>query len=130
MYELIRLSEKCFYIQSPAKTGVIMTGEDQVCLIDSGNDKSAGKKIVRVLDANGWSLQAIFNTHSHADHVGGNRCLQSRTGCKVYAPGIELAFTKKPVLPLSTVSRQPGTLVVITGRPFAALSRFTFDIPS
>ncbi len=98
MYELIRLSEKCFYIQSPAKIGVIKTGGDQVCLIDSGNDKSAGKKIGRALDANGWSLQAIFNTHSHADHVGGNRCLQSRTGCKVYAPGIELAFTEKPVL--------------------------------
>ena len=73
MYELIQVSESCYYIQSPAKIGLVKTGEDRVVLIDSGNDKDAGKKIRKHLDANGWTLEAIFNTHSHADHLGGNQ---------------------------------------------------------
>ena len=45
MYELIQVSDHCFYIQSPAKIGLIKITEKDVCLIDSGNDKDAGKKI-------------------------------------------------------------------------------------
>ena len=41
MYELIRVSDRCYYIDSPAKVGVLELGEGQVCLIDSGNDKDA-----------------------------------------------------------------------------------------
>ncbi|MCI9552925.1 MAG: MBL fold metallo-hydrolase, partial [Acutalibacter sp.] len=68
------------------------------CLIDSGGDKDAGKKIKRVLDSQGWTLTAIYNTHSNADHIGGNGYLQQQTGCQVFAPGIECAFTCHPVL--------------------------------
>ena len=98
MYELMQISPACYYIQSPAKVGVVLTGENEVCLIDSGSDKDAGKKVLRVLQSQGWTLRAIFNTHSHADHIGGNRYLQTQTGCKIYAPAIELAFTRHPVL--------------------------------
>lgn len=98
MYELIQLTEHCFYVQSPAKIGIVKTGEDEVCLIDSGNDKDAGKKVKRILDEKGWTLKAIYNTHSHADHIGGNRYLQAQTGCSIYAPGIEKAFTERTIL--------------------------------
>ena len=98
MYELIRVTDSCFYIQSPAKMGLVRTGEDRVCLIDSGNDKDAGKKVKKLLDANGWALQAIYNTHSHADHIGGNSYLQKQTGCAVFAPGIERDLTAHPLL--------------------------------
>ncbi len=46
----------------------------------------------------GWHLTAIYNTHSNADHIGGNKYLQSQTGCKIYAPGIECDFTRHPIL--------------------------------
>ena len=72
--------------------------ETDVCLIDSGNDKDAGRKVRQLLDAKGWRLTAIYNTHSHADHIGGNRYLQGQTGCAVYAPGAECAFTRHTVL--------------------------------
>ena len=98
MYELIQVGEQSYYIQSPAKIGLVKLNEKDVCLIDSGNDKEAGRKVRQVLDANGFRLTAIYNTHSNADHIGGNKYLQAQTGCKVYAPGIECSFTRHPVL--------------------------------
>ncbi len=98
MYELIQVSERCYYIQSPAKIGLIELGGGQVCLIDSGNDKDAGRKVRQILEAHSWHLAAIYNTHSNADHIGGNQYLQKQTGCKIYAPGMEAAFTRYPVL--------------------------------
>ena len=98
MFELVPITERCWYIESPAKIGLVRLDEEHVCLIDSGNDKDAGRKIRQHLDRNGWKLTAIYNTHSNADHIGGNQYLQRQTGCKVYAPGIEQAFTRAPVL--------------------------------
>ena len=98
MYELVQVSGNCYYIQSPAKIGLVKTTGQDVCLIDSGNDKDAGRKVRQILDANGWKLTAIYNTHSNADHIGGNKYLQGQTGCPVYAPGIECSFTQFPLL--------------------------------
>lgn len=101
MYELVQVSENSYYIESPAKIGLVKLGGDEVCLIDSGNDKDAGRKIRKILDANGWKLTAIYNTHSNADHIGGNKYLQGQTGCKIYAPGMECDFTNHTVLEAS-----------------------------
>ena len=98
MYELIQVTDRTYYIQSPAKIGLVRLNDEEVCLIDSGNDKDAGRKVRQLLDKNGWKLKAIYNTHSNADHIGGNKYLQAQTGCMIYAPGIECAFTKYPIL--------------------------------
>ena len=98
MYELIQVSKRSYYIQSPAKIGLVQLEGPEVCLIDSGNDKDAGRKVRQLLDAKGWRLTAIYNTHSNADHIGGNRYLQGQTKCAVYAPGIDCAFTRRPIL--------------------------------
>jgi len=98
MYELMQLTQKCYYIQCPAKIGLVRLNETDVILIDSGNDKEAGKKVKKLLDARDWKLTAIYNTHSNADHIGGNRYLQTNTGCRIYAPGIECDFTRHTIL--------------------------------
>ncbi len=98
MYELIQVSEHDYYIDCPAKIGLVRIGENEVALIDSGNDKDAGKKVLKILNANGWQLKALYNTHSHADHIGGNHFLQEKTGCRVFAPGMECVYTVKPEL--------------------------------
>lgn len=98
MYELIKLSENDYYIDCPTKIGIVKTGESEAVLIDSGNDKDAGKKALRILEENGWTLKAIYLTHSHADHIGGCNYLQGKTGCKIYAFGIENCFTNNTIL--------------------------------
>ena len=98
MYELYQVGDNSFYIQSPAKIGLVRLNDNNVCIIDSGNDKNAGRKVRQLLDANGWNLTAIYNTHSNADHIGGNKYLQQQTNCKIYAPGIECDFTNHPIL--------------------------------
>ena len=87
MYELIQITEKSHYIQCPAKIGLVRLEGGEVCLIDSGSDKDAGRKVRQLLDAKGWKLTAIYNTHSNADHIGGNQYLQGQTGCRSMPPG-------------------------------------------
>lgn len=98
MYELHQIAERSYYIESPAKIGLVKLNETDVCLIDSGNDKDSGRKVRQILDANSWRLTAIYNTHSNADHIGGNKYLQTQTGCKVYVPEINCDFTRHPIL--------------------------------
>ena len=98
MYELQQVTEKCYYFQSPAKIGLVRLEGSDVCLIDSGNDKETGRKVRQILDSNGWRLRAIYNTHSNADHIGGNKYLQTQTGCGIFAPGIDRDFTVHPIL--------------------------------
>ena len=98
MFELIPVTDRSFYIQSPAKIGLVKLNDTEVCLIDSGNDKDAGRKVRQLLEKNGWKLKAIYNTHANADHIGGNRYLQAQTGCRVFAPGIDCGITRYPVL--------------------------------
>lgn len=98
MYELIKLTERDHYFDCPAKIGLVMTAEKEGILIDSGSDKEAAKKVLRTLQKNGITLKAVFNTHSHADHIGGNHFLQEKTGCPVYANGLECVFTNAPEL--------------------------------
>lgn len=98
MYELVQVGEQSYYINSPAKIGVYLAGSSEAYLIDSGNDKDAGKKVKKIFDQKNWQLKAIINTHSNADHIGGNQYLQKQTGCDIYACGIEAAFTRYPIL--------------------------------
>lgn len=98
MYELVWVGENTYYIEAPAKVGVYDQGDGKVCLIDSGSDKDAAKKILRILDEKDWKLDRILCTHSHADHIGGNHYLQEKTGCHIYAAGVDRAIAEHPIL--------------------------------
>ena len=98
MYELISLTENDYYVDCPAKMGLIRTGAQTVAAVDSGSDKDAGKKLLKAVDGQGWKLEAVYLTHSHADHTGGCALLQERTGCRVFASGMERDFTVHTVL--------------------------------
>jgi hydroxyacylglutathione hydrolase len=67
-------------------------------------------EIAAQLDAKGWRLTHIFNTHHHADHAGGNVELKRRTGCTIVGPradaaripGIDVAVGDGDVVTLGT----------------------------
>ena len=96
--ELVKVGEKTYYIKNPTNVGVYRIDENNVYLIDTGNDKDAGKKILKIIDAQGWNVKGIVSTHSNADHIGGNKIIQDRTGCPVYAYGMEKCFTEYPFM--------------------------------
>ena len=54
MYELIQAGPRSFYINSPVKIGVYLIDDEKVCLIDSGNDKDAGRKVRQILEREEW----------------------------------------------------------------------------
>ena len=96
--ELIKVGEKTYYIKNATNIGIYKIDENNVYLIDTGNDKDAGKKILKIIDAQGWNVKGIISTHSNADHIGGNKLIQDRTGCPVYAYGMEKCFTEYPIM--------------------------------
>lgn len=98
MYNLNQIGENTYYIDSPTNIGLYKLNDSDVCLIDSGNDKDAGRKINKILKENKFNLSHIINTHSNADHIGGNEFLQKRTDCKIISTEIENLFTKYTIL--------------------------------
>lgn len=96
--ELIQVGEKTYYIKNPTNIGIYKISENEIYLIDSGNDKDAGRKILKIIEENNWKIQGIINTHSNADHIGGNKIIQDRTNCKIFAKDIEKTFVEFPVL--------------------------------
>ena len=99
--ELVKVGEKTYYIQNPTNIGVYKINDNDVYLIDTGNDKDAGRKILKIIDEQGWNVKGIITTHSNADHIGGNQLIQDRTGCEIYAKGIEKCFSEYPILEAS-----------------------------
>ncbi len=111
LYELVQAAEHTYYIECPAKIG-IYEDMDGIYVIDSGNDKETGRKIKKILEQKNWKLKAILNTHSNADHIGGNQFLQKRFNCPIYCTPMENAVIEHPIL-------EPSFLY--GAYPFAAL---------
>lgn len=96
--ELTKLGEKTYCIQNPANIGIYKLDDEKVCLIDTGNDKESGRKILKIINEQNWQVECIINTHSNADHVGGNKFIQDRTNCKILSSKKETAIINNPEL--------------------------------
>ena len=96
--ELIKVGDKTYYIKNPTNIGIYKIDEENVYLIDSGNDKEAGKKILKIVDEQGWKVKGVITTHANADHIGGNKVIQDRTEATILAYNIEKAITENPIL--------------------------------
>jgi len=95
--ELVTVTDYVAYIPGAVNIGVLRNGE-RCALIDTGLDKDSGRGIRKVLEAEGLRLEAIVNTHSHADHFGGNDYLARNLKAEVYAPSIESGIISNPIL--------------------------------
>jgi len=96
-FSLLNLTGDSWLVPGPTNIGVYVSG-DSAYLIDSGNDKDAGRRILKIIAEMGWNLKAIINTHSNADHIGANNYLQGATGCEIWATAGESAFIEMPSL--------------------------------
>lgn len=94
--ELIQVGARTYYVKNATNIGIYRTNDIDVYLIDAGNDQDAGKTLLRMVAEQGWQVKGILSTHSNADHIGGNQIIQQKTGCPVYAHGIEAFFTTFP----------------------------------
>ncbi len=54
-------------------------------------DPAAADPVLEAAAARGWTISAIWNTHWHPDHTGGNAAIKAATGCTVIAPAAEAA---------------------------------------
>lgn len=54
-------------------------------------DPAEAAPVLAAAEARGWNIDAIWNTHWHPDHTGGNAAIKEATGCAVIAPAAEAA---------------------------------------
>jgi glyoxylase-like metal-dependent hydrolase (beta-lactamase superfamily II) len=95
---LTQLSGSTYVALGATNVGVYAPGDGRAILVDSGNDDDAGRKILRACEAAGLLVSCIANTHSNADHCGGNAFIQARTDCRIAASRAEAAFIEEPAL--------------------------------
>jgi glyoxylase-like metal-dependent hydrolase (beta-lactamase superfamily II) len=119
--ELIRVADKTYYIKSDTNIGVYKTGENTVCIIDTGS-KNDGEKIDEIIVQQGWTIDYIINTHTHIDHLGGNEYLMKKYNLKAYCAERDIPFAHfdefeasflnggMPGMGLTRVFRHPGKI--------------------
>lgn len=54
-------------------------------------DPAVAEPVLDSAAARGWTITAIWNTHWHPDHTGGNAAIKAATGATVYGPAAEAA---------------------------------------
>jgi glyoxylase-like metal-dependent hydrolase (beta-lactamase superfamily II) len=96
--ELKKISERVHYIEGPANIGVILLDNSEVALIDSGIDSRYASRVLQLLENLRFKVKYIFNTHSHADHIGGNSYLNQKTSCKIFSSQLELPTILNPLI--------------------------------
>jgi glyoxylase-like metal-dependent hydrolase (beta-lactamase superfamily II) len=99
MSNVHQLSDKVYYLAGGVNCAIIKAENNKAILIDTGQDKDYGRNVKKACDGLGLTPVAILNTHSHADHYGGNDyLLRQYPEVLVYAPALESAIMQQPYL--------------------------------
>jgi glyoxylase-like metal-dependent hydrolase (beta-lactamase superfamily II) len=111
--ELKHLQGNTYIINTrDASIGLYVFKDRSCLLIDSGANQTQAQEIMQLLHKQRWTVHAIFNTHAHADHAGGNHYIQEKSRCRIYASAIEAAFIQQPLLiPYSIYGAYPLKLL-------------------
>ncbi len=93
--ELRNIKGHTWAAEGPVNIG-LYERDGQAVLIDSGNDSSFGRKLLKLAESHGFAIKWIINTHFHADHIGGNAFIQKRSNCKIASSAKEVPFINMP----------------------------------
>lgn len=96
--EIIQLSQEVYLLPGNVNMALVVGSEGEAVVIDTGQDKDAGRRVKKACEALAVSPAAILNTHAHADHFGGNDFLVRNFGLPVYAPPFEASIIENPYL--------------------------------
>jgi glyoxylase-like metal-dependent hydrolase (beta-lactamase superfamily II) len=88
----------------------------EALVIDPGDE---GERIVAAVNAAGWRVVGIVNTHGHFDHIGANRRLVEATGAPL--------MIHEADLPLLQKARQHAQLYGLDAEPSPAPDRLLRD---
>jgi len=101
--QLVPLGPGVHLLPGAVNSLVLEDSQGGALLVDTGLDDAHARRLLRALAAAELTPTAILNTHSHADHHGGNATILVRfPELEVFAPPLEAAIINHPVLePLS-----------------------------
>ncbi|CFX18288.1 Beta-lactamase-like [Syntrophomonas zehnderi OL-4] len=113
--QLNHITGNSYYLDGDSAIGVYVFADNTCLLVDSGPGEGRAKKVLDVLEQEGLQVHAIFCTHAHADHCGGNAYIQKQTGCRIMASPIAAAIIENPLIgPAMLYSAYP--LRILTSR--------------
>ncbi len=93
---LKQIKERVYCFIGPINMGILETDRG-IVIIDTGLDSSYGRKLLRISVELKKEIVGIINTHSHADHFGGNNFLKKRTEAWTMASKLEKALIENPI---------------------------------
>lgn len=95
---IIQLSKSVYCLLGHTNVGIIVD-DSKIILVDSGlNSENASEIDKLIQNIFNKKISAIINTHSNADHAGGNKFFSEKYNCKIYATSKEAAFLENPYL--------------------------------
>lgn len=95
---IIQLSKSVYCLLGHTNVGIIVDNSE-IILVDSGlNSENASEIDKLIQNIFNKKISAIINTHSNADHAGGNKFFSEKYNCKIYATSKEAAFLENPYL--------------------------------
>jgi len=71
---------------------LVTNGEGDALIVDPG---SQAEEIMALVDANGWRVHAILNTHAHYDHIGAVVALMERYQAPFYLHAADETLLKR-----------------------------------
>jgi glyoxylase-like metal-dependent hydrolase (beta-lactamase superfamily II) len=93
------ITERAGYIPGAVNVGVILGEAGSVAMVDTGlNETNARKALKAIATELDRPVTLVLTTHAHADHFGGNATVVKRTGAQVWAPPIDEAIIRNPIL--------------------------------
>ncbi len=119
---LTHLKGQTYVLAGPVNIGLYFHDNGTATVIDTGLDDNSGRRLLKALREKDATVSHLINTHSHADHCGGNAFVQKRTEAVTWASPLEAAIIENPYL-------EPFYLY--GGDPFAQLkTKFLMAKPS